>query len=91
MTSEEFIQRLEDLKPLNIKFKYHYSYISNCGCFDEMRENETQNIQYLIDSIKNDMNTGRTYNTIKYDTDDYYRRYVDINDIIIKDGFLEFN
>lgn len=91
MTSEEFIQRLEELKELNIKFKYHYSYISNRGCFDEMWENENQPIQYLIDSIKNDMKAGLMYNAIKYDTDDYYRRYVEINDIIIKDGFLEFN
>lgn len=91
MTSEEFIQRLEELKPLNIKFKYHYSYIFNCGCFDEMWINETQPIKYLIDRIKDDMKSGRTYNRISYDTDDYYRRYVDINEIIIKDGYLEFN
>ena len=52
--------------------------------------NETQPVQYLIDCIKDDMKSGRTYNSISYDTDDYYRRYVDINDIIIKDGYLEF-
>lgn len=92
MTSEEFLQRLEELnKQTNLKFKYHYSYIPNCGCFDEMWINETQTPHYLIDRIKDDLESGRSYNTISYDTDDYYRRYIDINDIIIKDGFLVFN
>lgn len=90
MNSTEFIKRLEELKSLNIKFKYHYSYM-NCGCFDEMWVNENQTVQYLIDCIKDEMKEGRVYNTITYDTDDYYRRYVDINEIIVKDGFLEFN
>lgn len=86
MNSTEFLQRLEELQPLGIKFKYHYSYIPNCGCFDEMWLNETQTVQYLIDAIKED----RFYNNISFDTDDYYRRYVDINDIAIKDNYLEF-
>lgn len=91
MNSIEFIQRLEELKSLNFKFKYYYTYITNCGCFDEMWINdESQTVQYLIDCIKDDLEAGRVYNTISYDTDDYYRRYVDINDIIIKDGLLEF-
>lgn len=85
MNSIEFIKRLEELKSTNLKFKYYYSYIG-FGYFDEMFLNETQTIQYLIDAIKDD----RFHNTITFDTDDYYRRYVDINNIIVKDNYLEF-
>jgi hypothetical protein len=48
--------------------------------------NETQTVQYLIDSINED----RFYESITFDTDDYNRRYIDINDIIVKDSYLEF-
>lgn len=85
MNTTEFLQRLEELKSTNLKFKYHYSYIG-FGCFDEMWLNTTQTTQYLIASIKDD----RFYNSITFDTDDDYRRYVDITDIVIKDDYLEF-
>lgn len=85
MNSTEFIKRLEELKQTNLKFKYYYSYLG-FGCFDEMFLNETQTAQYLIDFIKED----RFYESISYDTDDYCRRYISINDIIVKDNYLEF-
>ena len=93
MNSIEFINKLEELKQLNLNFNYYYLYISNCGCFDEMWINDThqpQTPQYLIDCIKLDLESGRSYNTISYDTEEDYRRYVSINDIIVQDGCLEF-
>ena len=81
MNSTELVKRLEELKQTNLKFKY-YSYLG-FGRFGEMWINETQTVQYLIDSIKED----RFYESITFD---YNRRYININDIIVKDSYLEF-
>ena len=85
MTAKEIINKLNKYVHTDLKFKYEYMLFTDY-IIEEIDENEDQSISDLIDVIKEAEYDG----DMRLDTNYEKKRYIYINDIIIKDGYLEF-
>lgn len=85
MTSKEIIQKLTSYIHTDLKFEHEYCLFLDY-IIEEMYENESQTIKDLINVIAQSNYDG----DMRLDTNYEKKRYIYINDIIIKDGYLKF-